>query len=254
MSERILFTDGWLFHEGDIAVDPPAVKAPVYTRAKTEGERRGPASFFYEDRPNDYGKSGGQITHERWENVTLPHDYIIRQTPKETGNNALGFFEYPNAWYRKHFVADEAWRGQRVELEFCGVMTTCKVYFNGVYLHYNETAFTPFTVDITDFIRFDGQDNLIAVFVSPERPEGWWYAGAGITRTVWLSVKNKVAVARYGVSISPRRYSENVWEVPISITLENTSGAPAEAQLRVSIEDAEGITCVTSEMNGSITV
>ena len=254
MSERILFTEGWLFHEGDITVDPPAVKGPVYTRAKTEGELRGPASFFYEDKPDDYGKAERQITHEKWEKVTLPHDYIIRQTPKETGNNALGFFEYPNAWYRKHFVADEAWRGQRVELEFCGVMTTCKVYFNGVYLRYNETAFTPFTVDITDLIRFDGRENLLAVFVSPERPEGWWYAGAGITRKVWLSVKNKVAVARYGVSISPRRYAENLWEVPVSVTLENTSCVPADAQIRVAIETAEGTTCVTAELNGSVTV
>ncbi|MBO5269597.1 MAG: DUF4982 domain-containing protein [Clostridia bacterium] len=246
MSMRIPFCDQWLFHEGDIEVTPPAVKGPVYMRTKTEGELRGPASIYYGDRPDDYKKSGKEVTHERWDWVTLPHDYIIKQEPKETGNNALGFFTYPNAWYRKHFTVDPEWKGKRIELEFCGVTTTCKVYVNGVYLASHETAFTPFTVDISDVVRFDGE-NVVAVFVSPERPEGWWYPGAGITRKVWLSVKNPLAVARYGVYVAPERKADTLWSVPVEVTVENTSFTDTEAEVHVEILSPEGASVVTAQ-------
>ena len=44
---------------------------------------------------------------------------------------------------------------------FEGVATKATVYFNGCLLKHSFTGFTPFEVDITDYINFDGD---IAVF------------------------------------------------------------------------------------------
>ena len=119
MSIRKNFNGNWVFFDGEIKQEMPSYKGPAYIQAKTERYRIGPASIFYKDVPDDYGMrkqtyQTKELTSERWEHVTLPHDYIIRQEPKETNNNALGFFEYHPAWYRKHF-----------SLEIFKYVTTC---------------------------------------------------------------------------------------------------------------------------------
>ena len=55
MRERVLLNTGWRFHEGEIEVAPPAWKGPLYAQAKTERYRRGPASVYYLDVPDDFG-------------------------------------------------------------------------------------------------------------------------------------------------------------------------------------------------------
>ena len=238
---RILFVNGWRFHDGEIESVLPAIKGPVYTQAKTEGYRQGPASVNYPDAPNDFGNTPGRvITHELWENVDLPHDYIVNSPIDPNGNNALGFYTYRPAWYRKHFQADESWRNKRVEIEFLGVSTECDVYFNGSYVHRNATAYTPFTVDITDFLRFDGRDNVIAVHVTQNTIENWWYNGGGITHKVYLSVKERVAVARDGVFVCPKKTGTTRWEIPIEAEIENTSYADVSVKVTTGIFDREG--------------
>ena len=108
MREKILFDNGWMFHKGDIEVPFPSSKGPVYAQSKTERKLAGPAARAYNSRPDDYSGAGGEINIYQWEHVELPHDYIIKQTPKEENNNALGFFEYGNAWYRKAFKPTRA--------------------------------------------------------------------------------------------------------------------------------------------------
>ena len=36
MRHEILLNDGWRFHRGDIVVEAPAYKGPVYSQSKTE--------------------------------------------------------------------------------------------------------------------------------------------------------------------------------------------------------------------------
>ena len=139
--KRILFTSGWLFHDGEIDPVRPALKGPVYTEAKTESYRNGPAAIHYDDRHNDFGRPGKVLTHEKWVPVTLPHDYIVNSPVVESGNQALGFYEYRPAWYRKHFRANDEWKSGRVEIEFLGISTECEIYLNGVYLSGSRTAY-----------------------------------------------------------------------------------------------------------------
>ena len=102
MREKILFDNNWYFHKGDIAVDYPITKGPVYTMAKTERMRMGPACRDYNIDVEGFSYTG-EIKGEKWEMVNLPHDYIVTQNPSPDYNETLGFFEYQNAWYRKDF-------------------------------------------------------------------------------------------------------------------------------------------------------
>ena len=253
MSKRIPFNNDWLFHDGEIKTEFPAMKGPVYTQSKTENKRRGPAAVYYDDKPDDFvgAYPMHELTHEKWEKVTLPHDYMIDSIPKETGNNALCFYDYRNAWYRKHFTLDESYRGKKIEIEFCGVTVDCDVYVNGIYMQHNATAYTPFVIDISDFAKFD-TENVIAVHVMTENFENWWYAGGGITRKVWLNVSERVAVERYGVFLAPKKINDREWNIPTEVTVENSGFADKEASVKVEIYGADG--AFVTEASGSVKV
>ena len=95
MREKILFDDDWLFHKGDVPVQTPKVKGPVYTSAKTERKKQGPACIYYNDAVDDF-RTNVEYNADKWVKVNLPHDYIISGEVKEDNNPALGFFDYDN--------------------------------------------------------------------------------------------------------------------------------------------------------------
>lgn len=247
MREKILFDNGWMFHKGDIEVPFPSSKGPVYAQSKTERKLAGPAARAYNSRPDDYSGAGGEINIYQWEHVELPHDYIIKQTPKEENNNALGFFEYGNAWYRKAFNLCEADKGKRLTLFFEAVATHCTVYLNGCVLKHNFCGYNSFEVDITDFVKFgEGKENenLLAVYVSSEEFEGWWYQGAGIYRHVWLCKTSPVAIDLWGVYAMPVEREDGVWDIDAETTVINSD-----------FEDVtvKAVTCFYSENGEKLT-
>ncbi len=250
MALRIDFNEGWLFHDGEIEVAPfEKWKGPVYIQAKTERYRRGPASIQYLDVVDDYGSvksmyDNREVTHEKWQKITLPHDYIITQEPKESGNDGLGYFDYHPAWYRKHFTVDNEHKGSRTVLYFEGVTQRCEIILNGVPLHEETSGFAPFEVDISDFVRY-GEDNVLAVHITPAQPDGWWYGGAGIYRDVHLEISPRVASARYGTYIAPKKLDSVRWALPVKVELINADYVAHTAEVQVEINSPSG-ECVLS--------
>ena len=246
MSNRVLLNNDWRFHDGEIAEKPlPTWKAPTYIEAKTERYRRGPASIHYRDVPDDYGASAKgylerELTDETWLYVTLPHDYIISQEPKATGNTGLGYFDYHPAWYRKHFKVGEENRGKKVTIYFEGVTQRCEVFLNGIPMHESTSGFVPFEIDISDFVRFGEEENVLAVHVIPTRSDSWWYAGAGIFRDVYLEVSEKVAPARYGTYLSPEKGENDTWRLPCEVEVENSDWQEHDAEVTVEIFNPNG--------------
>ena len=49
MRQEILLNEGWQFYKGDIYVEKPAYKGPVYSQSKTERKKAGPAAYAYSD-------------------------------------------------------------------------------------------------------------------------------------------------------------------------------------------------------------
>ncbi len=218
MREKILFNDNWLFHEGDINTGTPAFKGPVYMQSKTEHKIWGPASRNYNAVYDDYN-AANQICTERWEKVSLPHDYVIFQEPKEKNNNALGFFEYNNAWYRKKFTLCEDDKNRRITLLFEGVATHAEVYVNGCVAGRNFCGYNSFEVNISDFVKFDAE-NTVAVYVKTDDHEGWWYEGGGIYRNVYLIKTDPVAIDLWGVYAMPKKDGGR-WRVDVEAEIIN---------------------------------
>lgn len=66
-------------------------------------------------------------------------------------------------WYRKHFLLPAAYRGKRIYIEFEAVRQVAEVYLNGTRLGACKTGFTPFGFDLTPYVRFGDEPNVLAV-------------------------------------------------------------------------------------------
>ncbi len=220
MREKILLNDNWMFHRGDINMELPKDKGPIYMQSKTERKIWGPASRHYNGIPDNFDTSR-EICTERWEWVDLPHDYVITQVPSCRENNALGYFEYENAWYRKKFKLSEEDKSKRLTLFFEGIATHATIYLNGCLLKHNFCGYTSFEVEITDYVKFGDEENVLAVFVETNEHEGWWYEGGGIYRNVWLCKTDTVAVDLWGVYVAPKKMNDTKWNVKIETTVIN---------------------------------
>ncbi len=250
MRVRENLCNGWRFHRGDIKIKRLWDKGPMYVQAKTERYKSGPAAIHYNDSVNAY-PADGIFPTEQWENVRLPHDYVINGTPSKDENCTLGYLKYDNAWYRKRFSLSESDKGKRLVLEFEGVSGNSTVYLNGCLMKHNFCGYTSFTVDITDYAVYD-RENVLAVYVSLEEPEGWWYEGGGIYRDVWLVKADEISVDTYGVYINPIKISDTNWKAELEATLVNISSVDKAVELVTEIIDKDG--CPVASATTNITV
>ncbi|MGN6366349.1 beta-galactosidase GalA [Asticcacaulis taihuensis] len=112
--------------------------------------------------------------------------------------------DYPETsvgWYRKTFTLDAADKGKRISLEFDGVFRDAMVVINGYIVKRNDSGYTPFRVELNDFLNTDNTPNTVLVRVDASLGEGWFYEGAGIYRHVWLVKTDPVHIPQYGVCI-----------------------------------------------------
>ncbi len=241
MREKINFDRDWLFHRGDINIDFPPHKAAAYNSAKTERMLWGPASRDYDTAPS--------TARERWDSVDLPHDFVIRGEIDKKYNNALGFLPYDNAWYRKTFTLAEGDEKKRLTLLFEGIATHATVYLNGCLLKRNFCGYTTFEVDITDFVFFDAP-NILAVYVTTDSHEGWWYEGGGIYRHVWLCKTDLVSVDLWGVYTKPKKIDGERWIVETETTIRNDTDRRQLVNVCSEIIDNNGSIIASSGTSG----
>ena len=242
MREKINFDKDWRFHRGDINIDFPPTKKAAYHSAKTERMLWGPASRSYET---------DTYPREPWKKIDLPHDFIIEGELAEKHNQALGYLPYTNAWYRKTFELTKEDENKRLTLLFEGVATHATVYLNGCLLKRNFCGYTTFEVDITDFVSFT-DPNVLAVYVSTESHESWWYEGGGIYRHVWLCKTDLVSVDLWGVYVKPQKLTDTEWRVETESTVRNDTDKKQLLNIRSEIIDQNGNIIATSGTNGYI--
>lgn len=243
MRETISLDGDWLFHEGDIQEIEAHDKTNTYFQAKTESKRTGAASINWLDNSNAPVLSG-TMAMMSWENVTLPHDYLIKQTPDESNNFTWGGFKYHNAWYRRHFTLSGKERGRRIRIYFEGITGHSTIYINGCIAGRNYCGYNSFECDISNLVRFD-EENVLAVYVNiTEEHEGWWYEGAGIYRHVWMIITDPVFIDTYGVYVHPRKKEsvphEMHWDIPVETEIRNDSETQNCFSVAVSIIDPNG--------------
>lgn len=238
MRQKLNFNEDWYFHKGDINFVTPDYKAYVYMSAKTERMQTGPACRHYAVTMDEWGGKK-EMKGEKWEKVNLPHDFLVNQKPTEDSNGSFGYLPKGNGWYIKNFSLDEKDFEKRITLFFEGVATEAIIYVNGCIVKRNFSGYSPFEVDITDFVKFD-EPNRVAVYTkTKDVHEGWWYEGAGIYRSVWLVKTYPIAVDLWGLYVRPEKH-EDGWQVCVETTVRNDFYEDKEIVLSGEIIDADG--------------
>ena len=159
-----------------------------------------------------------QMVREDWVNLNGLWDYAIRPKddvrPTQWDGKILVPFAVESAlsgvmktvkpdqnlWYRRTFVAPEMAQGHRLLLHFGAVDWQCTVWVNGSEVGRHTGGYDPFTFDITDVLRPNDNELVIAVWDPTDsgyqphgkqvlEPGGIMYTSVtGIWQTTWLEV------------------------------------------------------------------
>ena len=99
-----------------------------------------------------------------WKSVSLPHTFNDVDSFDEYIDNKGEANAYRGiVWYRKHFKLDAAMAGRKVFIEFEGLRQAAEVFVNGASVGLYENGITPFGFDISAYVKFGSDDNIIAV-------------------------------------------------------------------------------------------
>jgi beta-galactosidase len=97
-----------------------------------------------------------------WETKTLP---AVENTVPITEDLEGAEVYEDGVWYRRTFTVDSAWQGKQARLVFLAVNYVADVWVNGTWVGYHEGGYTPFALDVTDYLNYDSISNTIAVRV-----------------------------------------------------------------------------------------
>jgi beta-galactosidase len=196
--------------------------------------------FHLGDLANGYDAN---LDDSQWRRLNLPHDWSIEgefdeKNPAGTGGGAL-----PGGigWYRKTFNVPLISKGKLVFIDFDGVYRNSEVWINGHYLGKRPYGYSSFEYDLTPYLNFGTQRNLIAVKVdNSQQPNSRWYSGSGIYRNVWLTTTEKVRVDHWGTYVTTPEVSQQSATVAIKTKIRNDSEGNAPVNLTTVIYDAAG--------------
>ena len=248
MRDKICLNDDWKFHLGDIV----SIRNR-WAWGKSGSWMQGPESMEFDDGD--------------WENVKLPHDFVIRTRPyalmdKEFGadnpipamedvNNihtTAGSFDRQVGLYRKYFYVPDSYEGKKVYLVFDGVYRESMMILNHFLIGGERSGYSQIRIDITDFVLY-GQENVLYVRADAGASEGWFYEAGGIYRSVWMEIcgrqhmdnvfihaelekENKVARISVSLDVADDAKNAGVWELVCNVedvckTFEVTPGKNA---------------------------
>jgi len=224
--------------------------------------------------PLDYN----QLFEGKWQLVNLPHTWNANDMQtKEIKSGSLGKnerFYTGDAYYRKSFIPEAAWKGKRIFIRFEGVNTNTEVYVNNQPLaakegkneltydnsqrngSYNfvgrhQGGYSAFVFELTSMLQF-GKENEILVKVNNEATpqvipvnHTLFPMYGGIYRPVELIVTDDINIAvndfaSKGIYITQKNVSKKTADVAVKIKIDNKSGKKQPIELLTTVFEKDG--------------
>lgn len=157
------------------------------------------------------------MERSEWQNLNGEWEYAIKPVgevePASFDGNILVPFavesslsgvqkevgEKNELWYKRSFSVPAKWKGKDVMLNFGAVDWKAEVFVNDVLVGSHKGGYTPFSFNITPFLKGSGAQKLVVRVWDPSdkgyqpigkqtsNPQGIWYTSVtGIWQTVWL--------------------------------------------------------------------
>jgi beta-galactosidase len=210
-SRRINFDRGWRFHKGDVA-----------------------------------GAERPEFDDAGWTAVRLPHDWAIDGPFDPKLNPETGALPISGTgWYRKSFQLPEDAKQRFFTIVFDGAMSNAVVWINGHQLGNRPYGYSSFYLDLTAYLHFGREPNILAVRLTPEENSSRWYPGAGIYRNVWLDVTGPVHVLEWGTYVTTPEVSSKQAKLAVRTRIGNELATEVDVVVRMRVLDASGKEVVT---------
>lgn len=188
-----------------------------------------------------------------WRRVRLPHDWSTEEPFRPEYGSGNGFAAGGVGWYRKHFRLSESSRGRAFTVEFDGVYANAQVWINGHYVGGRPFGYSSFAIELTPFLRFGQDDNVIAVRVDHSRyADSRWYTGSGIYRHVRLVETDALRVAHWGTFVTTPSVKPEAALVRIETTVHNGSTEGRNFAVLADILDHTGSVVATGRTSGTV--
>jgi hypothetical protein len=205
-----------------------------------------------------------QFVRPEWQNLNGLWDYTItsdtRRVPESFAGKILVPFpvesylsgvqkrldEQSTLWYRRKFTVPAGWQGRRVLLHFGAVDWAATVHLNGHVLGSHRGGYDEFTFDLTPFLHWHRQNELIVAVQDPtegdqprgkqsRKPEGIFYTpSSGIWQTVWLEPVPAESLA--AIRLTPDLNNGEVRVTALANTL--ASNVTVEVVARIAGQEA----------------
>lgn len=176
---------------------------------------------------------------EGWEKtpIRIPSPWNVNSFTDGKGGDFRAYPSYPEAWnkvdmawLRRGFQVPKEWKGRRVVLHFEAVAGHAQVLVNGKNVGEHFDIFLPFDLDVTDALRWDGENELLvgvrkSSLFDGQTPMGtrpypygsiWGPHIAGIWQDVSLMALPEVRVA--GLFVKPLVNKDSL---EVEVTLRN---------------------------------
>ncbi|MEX0988551.1 MAG: glycoside hydrolase family 2 TIM barrel-domain containing protein [Bacteroidales bacterium] len=182
--------------------------------------------------------SGLSVNDSNWRVLDLPHDWSIegefsKDHPATVGGGAL-----PGGigWYRKSFFIDTADSVKNHSIHFGGIYRNSEVYLNGHLLGIRPNGYISFSYDMTPYLNYGDEENIIAVKVDNSRqPNSRWYSGSGIYRRVHLVSTSKIHCTTWGTYITTPVVEKERATVTVETVIQNSTIKNAEVRVRMQL-------------------
>lgn len=182
-----------------------------------------------------------------WQNLNGLWNYTIKPCGAEVPTTFLGKILVPFAvesslsgvqqnvgkdnelWYQRDFSIPSDWKGKNILLHFGAVDWKTEIFLNDIKIGTHVGGFTPFSFDITPFLKSGNQKLVVRVWdpttdgyqpvgKQHSNPHGIWYTPVtGIWQTVWLEPVNN----KYIASFKALPYID-IQRLNITVNTENT--------------------------------
>lgn len=169
--------------------------------------------------------------------VTLPHTW-------NTDTGGSGYYLETTGNYQNDFYIPQEWASKRLFVKFYGVQSVADLFVNGSHVGEHCGGATAFTFEITDKVRFGGDNALLMVVSNNSRPDVLPTSTdmnlyGGIYREAELIVTERTA-------ISPLYYgSDGVLIRQVETTAEKAEG---EAEIHISASPQDNTCWLTLDI------
>ena len=151
------------------------------------------------------------------------------------------------SWWSTTFNLDPSMQCKKFTLKFDSVVLRAEVFVNQKLVGYDVIGNSPFDMDISDAVRFDGVNRLDIRITDPGGNFNWsnndWFAWGehrvpathgfgGITGNIYLRATDDVCIDDLYIQNKPE-----FTDVEAFVTLKNTSGTGQKGQVTLSISE-----------------